>query len=239
MKPAVSFFLPSRVQNPSEWPSASSPLLIISNTPVELITSAVTFPQHSSVHGRHVLIICHRRNALLESLTSTLLTSPLSTLNSAPSILASNAVTVYYVETLAHLRVLLSSLQQSDVAFLGIDNFISLHETAAELSAQGISRTLAAMVNITSSSNGILTLRESRESVERSVPILNSGVSGGISQAMIPIIRVLGCWVRGFWSQETNVEGECSAEWTCRGEKWHIRWMLHDGEIDDVQISIR
>lgn len=239
MTPPVSFFAPSRVNNPSEWSSASSPLLIISDTPAELVTFAVTFTQYSSLNGQHVLITSQDRNELRGSLTSTLLTSASSPLSYAPSILASNDVIIYHVETLAHLRVLLSSLQQSQLRFLGIDNFISLHETAAELSAQGISRSLAAMVNITSSTNGVLVLRETRESVERSVPILNAGVNAGLSHATVPITRILGRWVRGFWSQETNVEGECSAEWNCRGEKWYIRWTLHDGEVDDVQISSR
>jgi len=154
------------------------------------------------------------------------------------SILASDCITIYHVETLPQLRVLLSFLQHSKIGFLGVDNFISLHEPASELTAQGISRTLAAMINITSSSNGILALREPRDVAMRSVPILNSGVGGGLSQATAPITRILGRWVRGFWHQQTNMEGECSAEWTCQGKKWSIRWTLTDGEIDDVQISV-
>lgn len=237
MTPPVSFFVPSRTSNPVELPSASSPLLIISDTPAELVTFAVICMQYSPLNSQYVLITNQDRNALCGSLTSTLFTSSSSPLSSTLSILASNAITVYHVETLAHLRALLSSLQQSQVGFLGVDNFISLHETAAELSAQGLSRSLAAMVNIASSSNGILVLRETQELVQRSVPILNAGVSAGLSHASVPITRILGRWVRGFWTQEANGEGECSAEWTCRGEKWYIRWRLHDGEIDDVQIT--
>ena len=240
MTPPTSFFLPLRVYNISQWSPASSPLLIVSDTSAELIiTFAVTFAQHSRQIGRNVIITTQDHATLLSSLTSTLLTSSSSPLSCAPSILASDAITVYHVETLAHLRVLLSSLQHSQIAFLGVDRFISLHGPAAELSAQGISRTLAAMINITSTSNGILALGEPRESVERSVPILNSGVSGGLSNATTSIMRILGRWIRGFWNQESNRDGECSAEWICKGEKWHIRWTLNDGEITDLHISTR
>lgn len=241
MTPPTSFFLPSLVYTASEWPPTSNPLLIISDTPAELITFAVTLTQHSSLNGRHVLITTQDRDSLIASLnTSTLLTSPLSPMSTTRSILASDAITVYHVDTLSQLRILLSSLQHSKVGFLGVDNFVRLHDMAVELSAQGISRTLAAIVNIISSSNGSLVLREPRYSVERSVPILNSGVnSGGLSHATVPITRILGRWVRGFWNQESNGEGDCSAEWVCQGEKWNIRWTLHDGEIGDVQISKR
>lgn len=133
--------------------------------------------------------------------------------------------------------MLLSNLQHSKISFLGVDSVISLHDAASELSAQGIGRTIAAMVNITSASKGVLVLRESSDMVERSVPILNAGVTGSFSHSTVPIIRILGRWVRGFWNQLVNDEGECKAEWRCRGEKYQIQWTLDDGEIDDVQIS--
>ena len=204
------------------------------------MTFAVTFAEQFEQflqNYRLVLITTQDRIAFLSSVRSTLFTARSSPLASASLILASDNVTLYQVETLAHLRVLLSSLQHSKVGFLGVDSFISLHETASELSAQGISRTLAAMVNVTSSTNGVLVLREPRESVERTVPILNSGVRGGsLSTATVSVIRVLGRWVRGFWHQDMSGEGNCSADWTCCGEKWRVEWSLQDGEVDDVQI---
>lgn len=133
--------------------------------------------------------------------------------------------------------MLLSSLQHSRVAFLGVDSFIPLQEAGSELSAQGISRTLASMVSIVSSSKGILVLGETQGSVEQSVPILNSGVSGISTHSTAPMRRILGRWVRGFWTQETNADEDCSAEWICQGKKDHIRWTLNDGKIDDVRVS--
>jgi len=235
MTPPTAFILPSRVYNISEWSTSLSPLLLVSDTPAELVTFGITFAQHSLRNGRYVLITSQDRVSFTSSLTSTLLTSESSPLSSTSSILASNCITTYHVATLAQLRVLLSTLQHSKVDFLGIDNFISLHEVAVELSAQGISRTIAAMINITSSSKGVLALREPRETIERSVPILNSGVTGGLSHATVPITCILGRWIRGFWYQESNGDGDCSAEWICKGEKWHIRWTLHDGQVYDVQ----
>ena len=136
------------------------------------------------------------------------------------------------------LRVLLSTLQHSKVSFLGVDGFVSLQEEGSELSAQGISRTLAAMVNITSYSKGVLVLRESPETVERGVPTLNAGISGTMGQSSVKILHILGRWMGGFWIQEEIVGVECSATWICRGEKLHIEWTSLDGEIDDVHISI-
>jgi hypothetical protein len=240
MTPPTAFILPSHIHNISKWSTSSSPLLLVSDTPAELVTFGIAFAQHSLRNGRYVLITTQDRVSFASSLTSTLLTSTSSPLASASSILASDCITTYHVDTLAQLRVLLSTLQHSKMDFLGIDNFISLHEVAAELSAQGISRTLAAMINVTSLSKGVLVLRESRQSIERSVPILNSGVSGGLSHAIVPITSILGRWIRGFWYQESNGDGDCSAEWICKGEEWHIRWTLNDGQVNDVQeISTR
>jgi hypothetical protein len=237
MTPPTSFFFPCRLNFPSDLSPSSHPLLVTSQTPAELVTFAIKFAQQSPRNGRLVLITTQDRTTFLSSLNSTLFTSFSSSLASTSLILASDNVTLYQVETLAHLRVLLSSLQHSKVAFLGVDSFISLHETASELSAQGISRTLAGMVNVTSPTNGVLVLREPRETVELTVPILNSGVGGGsLSSATVSMIRVLGRWVRGFWHQDMSGEGNCSADWTCCGEKWRVEWSLQDGEIDDVQI---
>jgi hypothetical protein len=237
MTPPTSFFLPSRVNTISDLSLTSHPLLITSETAVELVTLAITFAQRFSQNGRLILITTQERASFLSSLNSTLFASPSSPLSSTSLILASNAVTLYQVETLAQLRVLLSSLQHSKVAFLGVDNFVSIHEVASELSAQGISRTIAAMVSVVCKTKGVLVLREPRESVERTIPILNSGVGGGgLNNATVSLMRVLGRWVRGFWHQEMAGEGICAADWTCRGEKYRVEWNLQDGEIDDVQI---
>lgn len=235
MTPPTSFFLPSRVNVASDLSPSSHPLLITSESPSELVTFAITYAEQSPQNGRVILITGQDRRVFLSSLNSTLFTSPSSPLSSTSLILASDTVTLYLVETLAHLRVLLSSLQHSQVGFLGVDSFISLHESASELSAQGIGRTLAAMVNVTST-RGSLVLREPRESVERKVPILNSGLGGSLSSTTVSVIRVLGRWVRGFWHQDMSGEGNCSADWTCCAEKWRVEWTLQDGEIDDVQI---
>jgi hypothetical protein len=234
----TSFFLPTDNAGVSLAP-ATQPLLITSNTPIELFSFALTYAQNVPSDARIILITSKDRATLTIALNSSLLTSQSSPLTSTHSILASNSITLYYVETLAQLRVLLSLLQHTKVAFLGIDNSIPLHESASEWSVQGISRTIAAMVNITSVSRGVLVLNESHESVERSVPVLNPGVGGGLSHATTLVIRVLGRWARGFWSQGRHGEGECFAEWTCDGDKRHIRWTLHDGEIDDVHIATR
>ena len=237
MTPPTSFFLPSRVDIHEGLSSSSNPLLITSESAAELITFSITFARQFPQNGRVVLITTQERAVFLSSLNSTLFTSTSSPLASASMILASDTVTLYLVETLAHLRVLLSSLQHAKVAFLGIDSFIFLHEGASELSAQGISRTLAAMVNVTAPSKGILVLREPREWVDRTVPILNSGLGGAsLSSTTVSVTRVLGRWVRGFWHQDMSGEGNCSADWTCCGEKWRVEWNVQDGEIDDVQI---
>lgn len=136
------------------------------------------------------------------------------------------------------LRVLLSSLQHSKVSFLGVDGFVSLQEEGSELSAHGISRTLAAMVNITSSSNGTLVLRESPANLERGVPMVNAGISGALGHSSVKVLQILGRWMSGFWTQEENAGVEYAATWICWGVKSRISWTLLDGEIDDVQISI-
>src|SRR5579859_95300 len=238
MTPPTPFFLPSHVPNTSTLSPSSLPILITSNTPAELITFAIAFVQSIPAAGSFVLITTKDRESLITSLSAGLIASSSSSpLTSTASILASNSITLFFVETLAHLRVLLSSLQHSIVAFLGVDGFIGLHDAAGEMSAQGISRTLAGMVNITSASCGVLVLHETRDSIERSVPMLNPGISGNLSHSTAPILRILGRWVRGFWNQSAIVDGEGSAEWICLGEKWHVRWTCMDGEVDDVQIS--
>jgi hypothetical protein len=152
-------------------------------------------------------------------------------------VLAANKVTLYHVESLAMLRALLSSLQHCNVSFLGVDSFVPLQEEGSDLSAQGISRTLAAMVNVTSSSKGILVLRESPLDVERGVPMLRAGRSDSLGHSSVSILQIFGRWMNGFWYQEANTGAECSAKWICRGEKSHIQWTLLDGEIEDIQKS--
>lgn len=237
--PPAFYFLPSHLRDTPEWSTSSSPLLIVSDTPAELVTFAITFAQHSHSNASLVLITSQDRSSFVSSLIHTSVSSPSSPLNSSLSILASDTITVYHVDTLAHLRVLLSSLQHSEVGFLGVDSFISLHEAGSELSAQGISRTLAAMIDIASSSNGVLAIRETSESIERTVPVLNPGVGRGLSQATVSVTRILGRWIRGVWNQEANVEGDYSAEWTSPGERWDVQWTFHDGEVDNIQFSIR
>jgi hypothetical protein len=239
MSPPTSFILPCRLYNILDLDKTSIPLLITSNTASELVTFAVTYAQSSSpAKGRHVLITSQGRDTLTSTLTSSLLTHASSFLHSTLSIIAADTITVYYVDTLAQLRVLLSTLQHSKIDFFGVDSFLHLHEPAEEFSAQGLSCTLAAMVQIASSSNGVLVLREPHAAIERVVPILNAGVgSNTASLATTPVLRILGRWVRGFWNQETDGEGEGSAEWVCLGAKWKVRWTLLDGVVADVQMS--
>jgi len=238
MTPPVSFLLPSSIYIGGDNSLDCHPLLITSDSSAELVTLTVTYAQHVPQEGQYIIITAQDKATFASSLSSSsLLTSPGSPLASTSAIIASNRITIYHVDTLAHLRVLLSNLQHSRISFLGIDNMISLHEPASEMSAQGVSRTIAAMVNITSLSKGILVMREPRGMIERSVPILNAGVSSSFSHSSAPIIRILGRWIRGFWTQIVNEEGECKAEWRCRGEHCQITWTLYDGEIDNVQIS--
>ena len=241
MSPPTPFILPSRVYNPLALAKPSAPLLITSPTASELVTFAITYAQSFPAKGRHILITSQDRATITANLTSSLLGHASSFLDSPRAIIAADTITVYHVATLAQLRVLLSTLQHSTVDFLGVDTFIRLHEVAQELSAQGISRTLAAMVRITSSSAGILVLREPPESFNRVVPILNAGVSpgGAPSTATAPVLRILGRWVRGFWNQVTSDDdGQGSAEWVCRGERWRVQWTLVDGAAENVQISL-
>lgn len=241
MTTPTSFILPT---SSSTHPSTSDlsphafPLLINSQTTCELITFAITFAQYVPSDGRLVIISGKPRNELLSSMSASLFTACSSSFTSTSAILAADKITLYHVETLAMLRVLLSSLQHSKVSFLGVDGFVSLQEEGAELSAQGISRTLAAMVNITSYSKGILVIRESPANVERGVPVLNTGIHGTLGHSSVKILQILGRWMRGFWKQEEKIGGECSATWICRGENSHIQWTSRDGEIDDVHISI-
>ena len=241
MSPPTPFILPSCVYNSLPLPKTSTPLLITSSTASELVTFAITYAQSSPANGRHILITSQDRATITANLTSSLLGHASSFLDSPPAIIAADTITVYHVATLAQLRVLLSTLQHSTVDFLGVDTLIRLHEVAEELSAQGLSRTLAAMVRITSSSTGILVLREQPAAVNRAVPILNAGVSPGgtLSPATAPILRILGRWVRGFWNEVTSDgDGEGSAEWVCRGERWRVQWTLVDGAAENVQISL-
>ena len=241
MSPPTLFILPSRVYNPLPLPKSSVPLLITSSTASELVAFAVTYAQSSPPKGRRVLITSQDRATITANLTSSLLGHASSFLDLPSTIMAADTIAVYHVATLAQLRVFLSNLQRSSIDFLGVDNFIRLHEVAQELSAQGLSRTLAAMVRITSSTTGVLVLREPPASVNRGVPILNAGVGpgGSPSPATAPVLRILGRWVRGFWNQVTSGDdGEGSAEWVCRGEKWRVQWTLGDGAVENVQISL-
>jgi hypothetical protein len=237
MTPPIPFFVPSGVSIIQETSFDSHPLAIISDTPAELLIFAIVHAQQHPDGGRYVLITAQDKAMFASTLSSSLLTSPASPLTSTRAIIASNRITLYHVETLAHLRVLLSHLQHERISFIGLDKILSLHESASEISAQGISRTIAATIHITSMSKGILAMREPREMVERSIPILNAGVSSNFSHSTAPMLRVLGRWIRGFWTQIVHDEGECQAEWRCRGETSQITWTLNDGEIDDVQIS--
>lgn len=238
MTPPTSFFLPSHIPVSSGLSSCVHPILVVSETRVELVTFAITFARFSAT-GRSVLITTIDNSSFVSDLKSSVSKFPSSSLNSTSLILASDAITVYHVDSLPQLRALLSTLQHSNIRLLAIDGFISLHEPESEMSAQGISRTLAAMVNITSSSNGVLILREPQSFTDISIPVLNSGVGGGLSQTTVPMNRVVGRWVRGFWIQGADKDGDCSADWISRGQKWHVRWTLRDGEIDDVQVSLR
>ena len=235
MQPPTHFVLPSWISS-SEASIPAQPLLFFADTATQLVSFTLTFSQKLPTGSKAVLITSNDRETFASSLSSSLFTSLSSPHSSNASILASHNVTIFYVETLAQLRVLLSSLQHLRIAFLGVDSFISLHEPAAELSAQGISRTLAAIVNITVASKGFLALREPKEWADRSVQMLNARVTPGLSPATTPVIRILGRWVRGFWCQDTDGEGECSAEWNCQGEKWEIRWALYEGKINGVQM---
>jgi len=192
--------------------------------------------QYVPTAGSLVLISTKSRAELVSSTSSSPFTSSFL-LTSTSAVLAANKVTLYHVESLAMLRALLSSLQHCNISFLGIDSFVSLQEEGSDLSAQGISRTLAAMVNVSSCSKGILVLRESPPGVERVVPMLRAGRSDSLGHSSINVLQILGRWMNGFWYQEENTGEECSATWICRGEKSHIQWKSLGDEIEDVQIS--
>jgi hypothetical protein len=237
MAAPLSFILPSRFPGPSAPSGDCHPLLITAPTPAELITYALSFVQSQSRDGRVVLITSQTRESFQQSVRlSDSITSLSSPLCSTTSILASRKITAYFVETLAHLRVLLSHLQHMEISFLGIDSLIAVHESAQELSAQGISRTMAAIVDIVAT-NGVLLIREPTSSVDRSVPILHAGIEGGLNQSSISITRILGRWIRGFWTQHSTDETQCTAEWTCKGTRERISWTAYNGEIDNVHIS--
>ena len=40
-----------------------------------------------------------------------------------------------------------------------------------------------------------------------------------------------------YWEQHALEDGVWSAEWICQSENGQIRWTLHDGEVDGVQIT--
>ena len=239
MTPSTSFILPSNVNPRDELTATSHPLLIVSKTPIELVTFVINYARGTSLDDRIVFITTQNKSAFTSSLVSSVFFSSSSSLTSASSIFASDNVTIYHVDTLAHLRVLLSSLQHSPTKLLAIDNFVSLHEQAAELTAQGISRTLAAMINIISCSSGILVLREPQHIVDQSVPVLNSGISTSLSSSTVPVNRVLGRWIRAFWLQGDNSEGDCFAEYRCQGKRWRVTWTLQEGQVNDIQILPR
>jgi len=239
MTPPTSFILPASANSRDELPATSHPLLIVSETPIELVTFVLNSAQRASLGDHLVLITTQSKAALVSSITSSIFSSSSSTLTSASSILASDNVTIYHVDTLAHLRVLLSSLQHSRIKLLAIDNLVSLHEPAAEFTAQGISRTLAAAINIISGSNGILVLREPQHIIDQSVPVLNSGISTTLSSSIVPVNRIIGRWIRAFWLQGDNSEGNCFAEYRSQGKRWRVQWTLQDGQVNDIQILPR
>ena len=63
------------------------------------------------------------------------------------------------------------------------------------------------------------------------------GMSTPTNTVRIPVSRILGRWIRGFWNQFDESDGEGTAEWKCKGTYEKISWRVNTKGIDNVQIT--
>ncbi|MCJ1325654.1 hypothetical protein MMC10_002317 [Thelotrema lepadinum] len=131
-----------------------------------------------------LVVICSSREEFLRDLASELSPSQepgdgervdheifptLDLLNPTIKLIArSKHVRVAYVPTLRHLRAYLSSLNSREAAMeantrLAVLNLLELHRSTSEFSAQGISRTLALLVDTASQNDARLDILEGIE----------------------------------------------------------------------------
>lgn len=183
-----------------------------------------------------VLIICMTRETFLEHLLAAihlhtasgaghhqLLTKTLGLLSKS-----SNVRTVF-CPTLEHLRAYVSAGmrdkmpkvdddgRQMSRPLLAIFNPLSLHQSTMEFSAQGLSRTLASVVEVSSGSNIDIVLCECRDALDSDstesgealwyvdVPLLSSSLRTGVdgnywTGRAVPVKRVVQRWF-----QSTNL----------------------------------
>ncbi|KAL4887561.1 hypothetical protein BJY04DRAFT_4589 [Aspergillus karnatakaensis] len=175
-----------------------------------------------------ILIVCAARESFLEQLLATvnlqsrepyshhqLLTKSLGTLSRARN------VRTVFCPTIEHLRAYLSTGiegrlplaedKQNPQPLLAILNPLSLHLPTREFSAQGLSRTLASAVEVSSRTNMDVVLCECRDALDASqtehgealwymdVPLLNNSLRSGTegnswTGRTVPIKRVAQRW---------------------------------------------
>ncbi|KAL5051926.1 hypothetical protein BDW71DRAFT_2322 [Aspergillus fruticulosus] len=188
------------------------------------------FLQYILDHDRFsVLIVCAARETFLEQLLAAVhlrSTSPGSheLLNQTLGLLStSRHVKTVFCPTLEHLRAYLSSGVNGQLLatdrrenlrpFLAILNPLALHRSSREFSAQGLSRTFASAVEVSSRANMDLLLCECRDALDPSntetseavwhaeVPLLSNSLRAGTegnywTERMVPVKRVVQRWFR-------------------------------------------
>ncbi|KAL4802341.1 hypothetical protein BDV18DRAFT_147326 [Aspergillus unguis] len=192
---------------------------------------ATDFLQDMLEHGQDftVLVVCASRETFLEQLIATIHlqstsgTSHHQLLSKTLGLLSkSRNVRTVFCPTLEHLRAYLSTgiegrlpdiqgSRQKARTLLALLNPLSLHRSTREFSAQGLSRTLANAVEISSRSNMDTVLCECRDSLDLDntelgealwyvdVPLLNSSLRPGTDGDVwngrtVPVKRVVQRW---------------------------------------------
>ncbi|KAI9045260.1 uncharacterized protein KD926_009674 [Aspergillus affinis] len=178
-----------------------------------------------------LLIICSERNKFLRRLLATVRAQPQETLQSRQLVTKtlgllsrSSRIKVAFCPTLEHLRAYLSVLhfnnaagqdtavageQRSCQPLMAILDPLALHHPASEFSAQGLSRTLAAVVETSAREVVDLVLCECQDVTRPNnsgqtlwnahVPLLNSSVRTGRDESTwggqsVPVKRIAQRW---------------------------------------------
>ncbi|KAA8904659.1 hypothetical protein FN846DRAFT_24086 [Sphaerosporella brunnea] len=156
--------------------------------------------------AKSILIICTTPAAFFKqaaaaaaasaSASASACTSPPTTLQ---TLAASSRIDVVFAPSLLHLRAYLSTITSSPRAdadergVLAIWGLIAAHKETAEYSAQGLGRTLAAMVE----TGREVTIADGDENWwEAEVPVLNKIGGSGLEGRGVGLERVLGRWFR-------------------------------------------
>lgn len=157
---------------------------------------------------------------------------------------ASEYIDVVYVPSLRGLRAILSLYHYSSFLsqnILAIWSFLKIHELSGELSAQGISKTMALAIEASRNKNIIfcdsIPLESPIQLLNSSTKISGISICSAIKQ--ITIATVIERWVTAFWKIiSLNEHGNGCGIWKYCGEHWKIYWKdAGNGKISDIEYT--